>query len=307
MPNTLAHIGVHSLATRAILPGATLAWIYLGCILPDVPWILQRILKGLELSLDPYAMRLYGAAQASLVLCLLLGAAFASLAPKPRRVFAILALGSLFHLLLDSLQTKWGNGVHLFAPFDWSLLNFELFWPESPITLLLTLSGLIWLVLFWRQATAEPPELRLGFSHLLLAAAWLTLWLVLPLALMDGPRRADNYSVLTLEERTLRPGRSVELHRADWVPDEPSGYLLTLAGEPLRTEGLEFERFTRVSVRGVFVDDETVRVTDFHVHRATMRDVASYVGLLGICLTWLLPWARLRLGRSSKPAASRDS
>ena len=45
MPNTLAHLAINGLATRSLIRGANLKWIFLGAIIPDIPWILQRVVK----------------------------------------------------------------------------------------------------------------------------------------------------------------------------------------------------------------------------------------------------------------------
>ena len=45
------------------------------------------------------------------------------------------------HLVLDALQTKWGSGVHFFAPVSWTSTNWGLFWPESIVTYGLTTLG----------------------------------------------------------------------------------------------------------------------------------------------------------------------
>ena len=72
MPNTLAHLGVQSLATRALIRDSDLKWIYLGCIVPDLPWTLNRLVKTTVPSVDLYDLRLYVIVQASLFFCLLL-------------------------------------------------------------------------------------------------------------------------------------------------------------------------------------------------------------------------------------------
>jgi hypothetical protein len=108
VPNTLAHVGFRALATRAVAPATDLKWNYLGCIVPDVPWMLQR---------------LYGIVQATLAMSLCLILAFASLATEPGRAFSIVAGNAWLHLLLDTIEIKWANGVHLLAPFDWRLTS----------------------------------------------------------------------------------------------------------------------------------------------------------------------------------------
>lgn len=54
MRNTIAHFGVHGLATRGLLPKASLPLVYLGCMIPDVPWISQRIVNALIPRIDTY-------------------------------------------------------------------------------------------------------------------------------------------------------------------------------------------------------------------------------------------------------------
>ena len=106
MPNTLAHIGLQAIVTRAVFRGADLKWVYLGVVIPDLPWILRRA-EGVFLpNISAYDARLYATVQSTLVLSLVLCAALACFPIRWRAVFAILALGSLMHLLLDSLQEK---------------------------------------------------------------------------------------------------------------------------------------------------------------------------------------------------------
>ena len=58
---------------------------------------------------------------ASLAGTLLLCAAIAALTTTPRLVASVLGLNALLHLLLDATEQKWGNGVHLLAPFSWRM------------------------------------------------------------------------------------------------------------------------------------------------------------------------------------------
>jgi len=55
----MEHLGVQGVATRAVLRDADLKWIYLGCILPDIPWILQRFVQVALPSFDAYDLHLY--------------------------------------------------------------------------------------------------------------------------------------------------------------------------------------------------------------------------------------------------------
>ena len=75
MPNTLAHLGIQGVATRAFIRTADVKWIFLGAVIPDIPWILQRLVRGTLPGVDLYELRLYATVQASLAVCLLAAAA----------------------------------------------------------------------------------------------------------------------------------------------------------------------------------------------------------------------------------------
>ncbi|MEL6524039.1 MAG: hypothetical protein AAFQ66_23885, partial [Pseudomonadota bacterium] len=114
MPATLGHLGVQALITRSVLRGADVKWIWLGCVVPDLPWILQRFLKFLDVS--PYDLRLHAIIQSSLLFCVVASALFALFSRSFGRAFGILVGSAALHLLIDALQIKWANGVVLFGP-----------------------------------------------------------------------------------------------------------------------------------------------------------------------------------------------
>ena len=59
MPNTLAHIAVHGAANASWQPARYLPWVLLGCVLPDVPWIANRVLRAANPAIDVVALDLY--------------------------------------------------------------------------------------------------------------------------------------------------------------------------------------------------------------------------------------------------------
>ena len=297
MPNTLAHIGLNGLATRGLIRDADVKWIYLGCILPDAPWILQRAVRGLAAGVSLYELRLYAIVQGTLLLCLLLAAGLACVSTRPRRVFAILALGSFFHLLLDALETKWANGVHLFAPVSWELLNFGLFWPEDVPSLGLTGFGLLYFVYAWLRIPPAPFDLTWPKGRTLaVGAACLAAYLSLPWALLPAVEAADNHYVGTLREVEARPGRAVEFDRNAYRHEPGGGVLRTWAGETLALQGADLDASGTVSLRGRFIDRQTVQVEAVHVHAPLLRDASSYLGLALVVLAWVRP---LRLPRGA--------
>lgn len=307
MPNTLAHIGIQALVTRAIVREADPKWIYVGCIVPDLPWILQRAARELLPEVSAYDLRLYAIVQSSLFMCLAISGALSLFSTSPRRVFAILALGSLLHLLLDALQKKWANGVHLFAPFDWELLNFGLFWPEDFPTDVMTGLGLLFFLVAWLRVPCGAADLTLPRGRaLVLAGVLVPVYVFGPILFLSGPEAADNHSVKTLRAIEERPGRAVAFDRVAYLHRASGDRLRTFAGEELAVEGGKLDRSARVSVRGRFVDARTVEIVELHLHRALARDLASYLALALVLAYWmralrpgLLRWIRDRRGTRS--------
>ncbi len=143
MPNTLVHFAAQGAASRALWRRLDPRFLYLGCVLPDLPWILRRAVVAFGVPVDAFDLRLYTMGLASLAITLLLAAAVAVATTAPRRVFAWLGLNALLHLLLDATEIKFGNGVHLLAPFSWRMTSFELLPGESPVYVLLTIAGVL--------------------------------------------------------------------------------------------------------------------------------------------------------------------
>ncbi|HNP61253.1 MAG TPA: hypothetical protein PKM72_10455 [Nitrospirales bacterium] len=288
MPNTLAHIGVQGLLNQAVKPGIDPKLVCMGCLLPDIPWIFQRVLMGLVPGSDPYTIRLYCIAQASLFVTLILCGALAFLTRTPRAVFLILGVNVLLHLVLDALQTKWANGVHLFAPLSWDLWNVGLFWPESLPTYIMTAGGLFYIGWQWRKGISQPlPISLLSPFKLAISASLLILYFALPFVLLEGPRNANNHFVRTLEETAARPGRLLELDRPSYVKT-PSGDMIGLFnGEQIGTTQQILDHSATVSVRGRFVTPTQLDVLEFHEHSSWFRDTGSYLGILLLFGMWL--------------------
>lgn len=294
MPNTLAHLGVGGLITRLVIPEADSRWIFAGCVIPDVPWIMQRVVTSSPLDVDVYDLRLYAISQASLAGCLLLAGALALLSAAPGKTFAILALNALVHLLLDACQTKWGNGVHLLAPISWQMWNFGLFWPESIVTYGLSVFGLGYFLWDWRRGGGEAIPLRFAPLRRWLGATLLAAAYVLaPAAMMSGPEKADNHFVKTLRATEMRNGKHTEFDRNSYVCDDEHCALITFAGEPLDVTGVRPEVSSTVSVRAVFTDNTTIQICQLHIHPHGIRDYASAVGLGLVVFIWLKSFRRV--------------
>lgn len=306
MPNTLAHLGVQTIASRAVLRDADLRWIFVGAVIPDVPWIANRALVFAFPDVDVFAVRPYWIAQASWFGSLWLCAALASLASRPRRVFLLLAANAFGHLLLDALQTKWGNGVHLWAPFDWFTWNLGWFWPESAATVALT--GLGALVAAWAlvETARRAPQPRRGWpgaGRLALAALFLALYVGLPLTLRQAVLRADAHSLQTLRSPEGRAGREVGFDRV-WleVPEDGEAQLHVLGGQAFRATGRLPTASGPVSARGRFVDAATLELDAVHRHGGFPREWASYLGLA--CVAAVVGLGAIRDARAGRAGAS---
>ena len=291
MPNTLAHFGIQTLITRAVIRPADVKWIGLGCLIPDLPWISQRLIRPLHI-IDQIDLRLYVIIQSSLLFCLILAAGISLQAKKSGRLFLLLGVNSFLPLLLDPTQTKWANGTLLLAPFSWQLTNFGCYWPEQFPALLLTLAGLIiFPVVAWQD---QQREILFILDRKRQAAGFLllVLYLLLPLFLLNGPRAADNHFTATLSSRN-RIGTRIEIDREPYRAattsiEALSGEQLTLKGDKLPTDD------GTLSVQGTFIDNHTILISKYHVHNP-MRDIYSGIGIGLLMASWLVALLKKRI------------
>ena len=301
MPNTLVHFAAQGALSHGLWRKLDPRFVYLGCLLPDVPWILRRAVVGLGLPVDAFDLRLYTMGLASLALTLLLAFAIAAVTTAPRRVFAVLGLNVLFHLLLDATEVKFGNGVHLAAPLSWRMTSFDWIAGESPVYLALTLAGV--LLVAWE--IARPQAALVGFDlrprRVALAGSLLAAYLLAPLPFLPAIESSDSYSVKTLRERDARTGRRVSLDRTAFVAT-PSGGLVGLwTGERVRATGSLPTHDATVSLHGTFLAPDVLQV-DHLVEQRRNRDWPSYLGLALLALVFLRGASAPRAPRPGPPA-----
>jgi hypothetical protein len=286
VPNTLVHFAAQGAASHALWRRLDPRFVYLGCLLPDVPWILRRAIVGFGLPVDSFDLRLYTMGLASLAITLLLAAAVAALTVAPRRVFAVLGLNALLHLLLDATEVKFGNGVHLLAPLSWHMTSFNLVAGESPLYLALALGGALlvaWEILRGPSATVA---FELRARRLAVAGALVAAYLVAPLPCLPAIEGSDSYSVKTLRERDARAGRAVSLDRTAFHVTAAGGLLSVWTGEQLRATGTLPAHDATVSLHGRFLAPDVLRVDRLVEHRRN-RDWPSYLGLVLLFLVFL--------------------
>ncbi|MHC4339193.1 MAG: hypothetical protein ACYSX0_03125 [Planctomycetota bacterium] len=292
MPNTLGHFGAQGVATRLLIKEADPKWIFAGCIIPDIPWIIRRAVFTLIPSSNAYDIRLYAIAQSTLALCLVLAGALALLSSRPRLTFLVLGLNSLFHLILDACQIKWGSGIYLFVPISWTSTDLGMFWPESWPTYLLTLLGLIYFSFAWWRRPGRSVSLRFPRGRALIGAtALLAAYFLLPLALMGGADDANAHFVHTVREP--RAGAKVEFDRIRYEQSLERDVLRTWARTEIAVEGNTPGEAAQISLRGVYKDPKTLIIREYHVHEGFSRDLMSYAGLV-LLLLMSLRWFRNR-------------
>jgi hypothetical protein len=292
--NTLAHFGIQGIATRALLRDADARWIFLACVIPDIPWIVLALASSASPGLDPYDARLYAIVQASLAACLLLSVTLALLSEKPLLILGIVAFNSLAHLLVDAVEIKWGNGVHLLAPFTWELTSFGFVWPESLLVDLLTLFGLLYFLREWRRTVRKPSTVSLRpRPRLYLALPFLAGYLLAPLALLDRPEEHDNHSIHdTLRHPEERSGKNLAFDQEVYLVRDGRAALRTFAGDRYLTTGRKQASAAWVSARPTFVGEDTIFAPELHGHSVWKRKVASVLGLSLLGATWITSLAR---------------
>lgn len=291
MPNTLAHLGIHAITTKSVFPWADIKWIYLGAIIPDVPFILKRIIAIILPFVDMLDVRLFAIPQASLLFSLVLAFAFSRFSLRPGRAFLVLGVGVLMHLLIDACQIKWGNGPRFLVPFDWSMTSFNLFWPEDMASHILTATGIAYVVYaFTRPIAQQAADLCMPAGGQLVAlAAAVIFYVASPVGLMDMVLRAGGGDVqlIRLEDRT---GQPMELDRANYKTVENQHLIELYSGKFVMLQGLPaaIPDHGKISVRGDFTAHNILRANDYHLNYGRFRELASIIGLAVIMIYWLI-------------------
>src|SRR5688500_1748824 len=118
MPNLLAHCGVQGVLTHTLIKGAPPAWITVGCLIPDVPWILARMAKIVIPPSAAYDLQLYAIVQSSFILYLLLAVVLAFLSRHPVFVFLYPRPQRRRPPVARRQPDQVGQRRALFCPFD---------------------------------------------------------------------------------------------------------------------------------------------------------------------------------------------
>ena len=290
MPNTLAHIGINGLITKSIFRKSDLLWIYAGCIIPDFPWIIRKVVETILPSVNGYELQAFVIVEATLFFSIILSLALAVLSKFPVRTFLILSLGSLLHLLLDPIQYKWANGVHLFAPFNWDLIQYGFFWPESFGTYLLTFIGIIFFIYNWKEVKNSKPDLIFSQKRIIVFLFLLLIYFSLPIYFMKNVEKTDNHFISTLKNYENRTGKYVEMDRKKVKFNETTNsfWIESFDHDLIELQNVENISSSKLSIQGKFVNNSLINVTNYHENWVLFRDGASYAGIAIILFAWLI-------------------
>jgi hypothetical protein len=266
VPNTLCHIGIQGPFNRLTSPRIDLRLMVVGCIIPDLPWIFLKTALAFHFW-DPFHLRLYFTIQATLACCLLFSAGLAFLTRNVFISFAVTGVNCLLHLLLDSLEIKWGNGVHLFAPFNWHAIQFNLLWPDNLVILGCTIWGLFCLLLFWRPILRScRPIVWPSKKKFFYSVCFLVAYLACPLLFLHSLEDSNFYYLKTLHHPELRQGQFVEFDRVHYFAKEKE--LQIFSGERIGVTGKIPDQSGRVTLQGHFISPHVYQVDDFHILHA---------------------------------------
>ena len=305
MPNTLAHLGINGLVTRTLIKKADLILIYIGAVIPDFPWIIQRFVSALIPQVNIYDLRLYCVILASLFFSIILSAALSYLFIDTKRTFIIFSAGSLIHLLLDSIEIKWANGVHLFAPFSWELFNAGFFWPESIPIYMISAFGLFYLIFNWKETISTSINVSFkNFKKVLAIFIFIIIYFSLPVLFLDNAEAANNHYVKTLRDREHRIGNYFEIDRGNYIDDSKGDRIITPFHEELKVVNLNIQRSEKISIRAKFISRDKIQILDYHIHGN--RELFSLLGLLLILIFLIISIAnnfRYKTKSAAKNAA----
>jgi hypothetical protein len=135
------------------------------------------------------------------------------------------------------------------------------------------------------------------FALIALIAAYFTL----PFFLLEGPEGADNHFVKTLRIRHDRSGHYIELDRTYY---HQGGTISTFAEEELNVDDMKIDYSVPVSVRGSFVTEDKIHVSQYHVHSKWFRSSASYLGLFLVSILCICTLARQKFRKGDMSISS---
>ncbi len=294
MPDLLTHFGATYLLSRPLPWRIDLRLLFLGALLPDLPWILSRVLKTLT-PLDPINLSAYLIPFSTPLVVLLVAACIALLHQRPLTCFAILGTAGLLNIVLDCLQTRPVSGPLLLYPLSFHRYSLHWFWPEDIISYVAVGVSLVCMAFAMRRPIGPTPfrlrNLRLVVS-LLFGICVLTVLTHKPLIAQNVynlgfASQPENWEGqwVTLESRRVVDRNLVEVERSRGLRVQIKGDVELYPGEVVSLGG--------------FYRDGKIYTEMVHRHRRGLRNLFSYVALLIFVAVWFDVPGRLRTWKRS--------
>jgi hypothetical protein len=283
LPSLMVHYGTTLLAGWPVRHQSVTTALLLGATWPDVPWMALRVLDLWSPDELRIPLRLYAQAFHTPLMCLWGGLIFACFMQRPRPQALAFIGAAWFHLVLDAFQTRYGNGVALLYPFSWRVYDFELFWPDGTIGLiLLAMSTAVVLHAFWKGL--EPLHLRRP-SWLRVTALTLG-YLLMPLATWHAAFDANVFNALFIYFPSALEGKEVGFERNALVSSKPprlrTWYDHHLALDQVPDEARPGDV---VSLRGTYGEGQ-LKVRQFHIHSLDLHSTPSIVAFVMLVLAF---------------------
>jgi hypothetical protein len=277
--------------TRALFKTADPRWICLGLLIPDLPWILQRVLLSIPIDIPPYAIRAYVVGMSAPLMCSILSAAIASLFKKWREVFSILLFGSMVHLLLDAVQEKGGLGIPLAYPFYFETFSYPLFSMNGWISVSITFIGLLTtLYILLKPRNYFPfPKWTHEKHRLILCGILVWGYLTIPAMFLEATIRSNVHDTGVISGLLNRTGASVHFDRAHFTPGVVSSIKNSTMPSAVEVVGIDLNAPALVSGKAIFVSENTLEMQSYEAHPRYARFSYTMVGLLAIIAIWIRP------------------
>ena len=299
MPNTLAHIGAQLPLTRAVFKNVDPRWVAFGLLIPDLPWIFQRLIHMTLPHAPVIDVRAYMVVMSTPLFCLLLSAGISLLVQNSAIVFGILTLESLLHEFLDCFQQKGGVGIPFFGPFDWSSYSWPIFPMDGWISTLLTIAGILSLTLVFSGKTRYPGpvlfESRGLAWRISISIMFLGIYSIGPLLFAEAAIQGNVHDLAVWRGDIPRSGMQIHFDRANYTPGPVSGeggITDDFNQVPIRILGINESKPVLVSTIATFSDPNTLTVEDYVVHPPGRRFWYTIAGLLGVLAIWAFPLFR---------------
>ncbi len=306
MPNLLTHFGATYLLFWPLPWRIDLRLLFLGALLPDLPWIIYRALERLT-ALDPINLLAYLIPFSTPIVVLLVAACIALLHQRPLTCFGILGTAGVLNIVLDALQTRPVSGPLLLYPFSFRQYSLHWFWSEDIISYVAVGVSLV-CIAFALRRPIWPTPFRLQNLGLVVS---LLFGICVLISLTHKPLIAQNVYTLGFASQP-------EKWEGEWVTLEFDPVVERNLVQVHPSRGLRVQVMGDVDLQpgegvtlGGFYRDGKIYPEMIRRHRGGLRDLFSYAALLIFVAVWfdipgrLHTWKKNNFeGSSGKPEAA---